>query len=144
VIVAPKDKKQWDFLASFMQHYAHVCASPDTRFIGWVEQGELKMCVAFNAFLGRTCQIHVAMMPGYHFTPRKMMDACFHFAFEELRVSTLLGIVNSNNKKALRYDMHLGFKEEHRMPGMHDDNGDIVLLSMARADCKYLKEKEAA
>lgn len=144
MIVVPKDQEQWSILAAFMQHHSHVCAAPDTRFIAWAEDNQLKMCVAFNAFLGKTCQIHVAMNDGYHFTPRLMLVACFSFAFDVLRVETLLGVVNSNNKKALRYDLHLGFKEEHRLIGMHDDGGDIVLLSMSRADCKYLKQEEAA
>jgi RimJ/RimL family protein N-acetyltransferase len=127
-----------------MHDFAHVFASPDTKFIAWVEQSEIKMIVGLNAFLGKTCQIHVAMAPGYHFTPRAMMETVFEYVFNQLKVEKLLGIVNSTNEKAMRYDLHLGFKEEHRMVGMHDDGGDIVLLAMDRADCKYLKEKEAA
>ena len=72
----------------------------------------------------------------------------FNFAFgtEEGQAARemIIGVVNSKNVAALKYDLHLGFKELFRIPKMHDDDGDVVILGMTRDECKYLDQKEAA
>ena len=146
--IYPQTPEQANVLAAFLQKHAGVAPSTDAKLMAWVETAgdEAKLClvVGFNAFLGSVCQMHVAMAPDYHFTPKEMLRATFHHAFNDFKVKKLLGIVNSKNEKAMKYDLHLGFTEEHRMPGMHDDDGDIVILSMTREQCKYLEEKAAA
>lgn len=143
MIITPKNQKEWSVAAAFLGQYAHVAPSADMKIMGWVEDNRLKMAVGFNGFLGAVCQIHVAMAPGYHFTPKEMLRETFDYAFNQLMRAKLIGIVNSKNEKALKYDLHLGFVEEHRMQGMHDDGGDIIILGMTRPQCKYL-QKDAA
>jgi hypothetical protein len=146
VIVVPQSEQQLQAMAAFMQHYANVAPAVGTHFIGWVSEddGKLKFLVCFNAFMGKVCQIHVAAVENWHFTPKQMLKATFDYAFSVLGRERLIGIVNGNNEKALKYDEHLGFKEAYRMPGMHDDGGDIVLMTMDRADCKYFEQEKAA
>jgi len=138
VIVVPKDQKEYQAMVAFLQAYALVQPTADMQCIGWVTENRLRLCVGFNAFLGKTCQIHVAMEPGYEFTPKEMLEAVFSHAFVTLKRHLLLGIVNSNNRRAMRYDRHLGFKEVTRLKGMHDDAGDVVVFSMTQEDCRYL------
>jgi hypothetical protein len=148
VIIYPKTPDQANVLASFLHKHAHVAVSTDMKCMAWVEtagkDAQLCLVVGFNAFMGSVCQMHVAMAPGYHFTPQEMLRATFDHAFNSFKVKKLIGIVNSKNEKAMKYDQHLGFVEEHRMPGLHDDGGDIVILSMTREQCKYLEKKAAA
>jgi hypothetical protein len=125
-----------------------VQPTPDTRYIAWVDPGggALKLVVALNAFLGKTCQIHVAMKDGFSYTPKAMLEAVFDYTFNQIGLELLVGIVNSKNAPAMKYDKHLGFEESHRLPGVHDDGGDIVIMTMNREQCRYLKStvKEAA
>lgn len=149
MVIYPKTSVQADVLAAFLHKYAYVQPTPDMKCMAWVEtvngeEPQLGLVVGFNAFLGKTCQIHVAMAPGFHFTPKAMLREVFHHAFNTFGVTKLLGIVNSKNVKAMNYDLRLGFREEHRMPGLHDDGGDIVLLSMTREQCRYLERKADA
>jgi hypothetical protein len=51
-------------------------------------------------------------------------------------------VVNSFNKKAMKIDLWLGFEEILRVYGAHDEGGDIVLLQMTPAKCRWLKEKD--
>ena len=111
-------------------------ANPETSVIEW--------CVGFDSFLGKTCQIHVVNF-NKKYTPRKLLSAVFEYAFITAGRETLIGIVNSNNTDAMKYDQHLGFKEAYRFEGMHDDGGDIVVFEMKKADCRFIKElKDAA
>lgn len=148
MILAPQSPEQWSLLARYLAERVGIVPSADLKLMAWVEpnkgdadKGEIKMVVGFNGFLGRVCQMHVAMEPGFHFTPKAMLRECFAFAFENC--DRVIGVVNSNNEAAMKYDLHLGFKELYRMPELHDDGGDIVILGMDQKDCKWLAKPEA-
>ena len=70
-------------------------ANPETKVIEW--------CIGFNAFLGKTCQIHVVNF-NKTYTPRKLLGATFDYPFRQLGLDALIGIVNSNNELAMKYD----------------------------------------
>ena len=115
---------------------AILWANPETKVIEW--------CIGFTAFIGKTCQIHVVNF-NKKYTPRKLLWATVDYPFRQLGLESLIGIVNSNNEQAMKYDQNLGFKEVHRFVGLHDDGGDIVVFEMKKADCRFIKElKDAA
>ena len=142
MITIPQNKVEYDCMGAFLQALAYVKRSSDLSMVGWVTEDKLRMVVGLNGFIGGVCQIHVAMEPGYEFTPKAMLEYVFHKVFVELGVKQLLGIVNSHNRKAMVYDKHLGFSEIMRLPGMHDDGGDLVLLGMKPEECRYLDMKK--
>ena len=144
MIVSPKSKQEYLAMATFLSRLALVQPTPDMQFVGWVDQNKLRICVGINAFLGKTCQIHVAFEPEWTFTPKTLMHAVFRYVFVTRDRELLIGIVNSNNEKAMKYDLHLGFSELYRIPKLHDDGGDIVILGMRKSECRYLKSEEAA
>ena len=131
-------------MALFLRAYASVLATPDTQFIGWVTDDKLRMVVGLSGFIGKVCQIHVAMDPGYKFTPQEMLANVFKLVFDDFQREMLIGIVNSSNVNAMRYDLHLGFTELTRLPGMHDDGGDLVILTLKKGDCKYITQLSEA
>ena len=110
---------------------AILWANPDTKVIEW--------CIGFTAFIGKTCQIHVVNF-NKKYTPRKLLWATFDYPFRQLGLESLIGIVNSNNKQAMKYDQNLGFKEVHRFVGLHDDGGDIVVFELKKDECRFIKE----
>ena len=138
MIVSPQTQTEWNATMQFLNYFAGVQPSMDMKMLGWVESDDLKLVVGFNGFVGKVCQIHVAMKPDFRFTPREMLKVAFRYAFVQAEREILLGVVNSNNKKAVKYDLHLGFRELWRLPGMHDDGGDLVVLGMHKAECRYL------
>ena len=140
MIFYPKTYDEANELAAFMQEKAYVQPTPDMKCMAWRDGEKNLMVVAFNAFIGRVCQIHVAMAEGFHFSPRVFLRALFRHAFVDFGVKKLLGIVNSKNERALKYDLHIGFVEEHRIPGLHDDGGDIVIVSMTPEQCRFLEK----
>ena len=141
MIVRPSNESEWNVLVEFIQKHAHVARSDDLHMFGWVSQDQLKMVVALGGFLGKVCQIHVAMLPGFNYTPKLLLNTVFAFVFDECGVEKLIGIVNSKNRAAMKYDLHLGFEEEYRMEGVHDDGGDLVILTMPRGRCVYVEPR---
>jgi len=144
VIVTPCSNSDWLVLTGFLRDHALVMPTPDTQCIGWLSEGKLVCAVGMQGFLGKVCQMHVAYVPGWHFTPRSLLRAVFRYAFLTAGREVVLGVVNSKNEKALRMDAHLGFRELFRLPGMHDDGGDMVLLGMTKDNCRYLDDEPRA
>lgn len=144
MIVSPTNEQEWMALANFLHAHAHVNFSRDLRMIGWVTEDRVRMVVGFTDWLGKTCQMHVAMEPGFTYTPREMLAECFDYAFNTAGREMVLGVVNSKNERAMRYDLALGFKVLHALAKMHDDDGDLVLLGMKKEECKWLQKAPEA
>ena len=144
MIVTPKTSEQHEKMLQLLSEGAGIMPSLELTMIGWVRDDKLVMVVGLDSVVGKTCRIHVSMAEGFNHTPKAMLQAVFDFAFNEEGHAMLVGIVNSKNEKAMRYDLHLGFIEHTRLPEMHDNGGDIVVLTMTREQCRYLNMKEAA
>lgn len=138
MIVAPSTPEQWRQLATILQYHTGVHPSADLKLMGWLTDGLIKLVVGFNGFIGKVCQMHLTMTNDMHFSPREMLEACFKFAFEDMGCEMVLGVVSSANLAAMKYDTALGFKELYRIPGMHVDGADLVLLGLRKEECRYL------
>lgn len=105
--------------------------------IGWVHEGILIAGAFFENYNGQTVMGHIAL--DTHITPRKWMRFCFRYVFDQLKVKKVVGIVDSTNEKAIRYDKHLGYVHEATIKdgGRH---GDSLIFTMTREQCRYLKD----
>jgi RimJ/RimL family protein N-acetyltransferase len=101
------------------------------------EDGKLLGGVIFTGYTGASIGIHTAS-----FDPRwinkDMLWITFDYPFNQLGVKKLFGQVPSGNLRALEFDLKLGFIEEARIPEVFPGE-DLVVLSMRREDCRWLK-----
>jgi hypothetical protein len=102
--------------------------------------GKLLGGVIFTGYTVASISIHVA-----GFAPRwinnNMLWISFNYPFEQLKVSKLIAQVPSRNRKALDFDLKLGFKQEAIVADLYPDGEDLLILSMRREDCRWLKLK---
>jgi RimJ/RimL family protein N-acetyltransferase len=70
----------------------------------------------------------------------KWMHFCFDYVFNQLKVHKLIGIVASDNIKALRLDKHFGYIEEAVLKGCSKNGADMHLLTMTRDQCRVLNK----
>jgi len=113
----------------------------DFQAIFWVGEGnKIEWVVGYTAFIGKTCQMHVINLVE-SYTPKGLLFGAFDFPFNYLGVEKIIAIVNSLNTRAMNYDKKLGFTEVVRLEGMHDDGGDLVVLEMNKADCRWIRER---
>lgn len=143
-MVVPSNPRELEILLAFLRHHCHAVLTDHAHVFGWVSEDNVVIAVGIDGWLGKTAQIHVAFAEGWHYPPREMLRAVFKHCFDHCKLEMLLGVVNSNNERAMRFDRHLGFRVLHTLPGMHDDGGDILLLGMHRKECRYLKENVLA
>lgn len=91
----------------------------------------------FERFTEGECHIHLWTDGSGHALSMNFLRCSFWYPFVELKLRRLTGLVPSNNEKALRLDMKLGFKEEGRMREALPDC-DIVVLGMLRRECRFI------
>lgn len=111
----------------------------DGSAIGYEKDGKLIAGVLYDQYNGRSACMHVASDGSRKWMTRDYLWICFDYPFNQLKLNKLLGLVDSTNEKALAFDKHLGFVEEAiiKDAGKH---GDLVILSMTRQQCRFLKD----
>lgn len=121
-------------------HLASTVFNPKCdHVIARVENDELYGGVMFTGFTGASISIHMAGFRD-NWANRDILWVAFHYPFEQLGVNKIFGQVGVHNPKALEIDLKLGFKEEARIKDVYPE-GDMVLLAMYKADCRWLKLK---
>lgn len=105
--------------------------------IGLVDSERILAAVLFEDYAGLSMTCHVALADA-HVPLRKLIAAAFRYAFVSLHVERLMGVVNSNNKAALRFDYKLGFEPVATLPRMYADGGDAVIFLMERSKCRWI------
>jgi hypothetical protein len=126
----------------YLYEHAGVEWSADFQALLWVdENNEIEWVIGYNAFIGKTCQMHVVNLKD-SYCPKGVLFGAFDYPFNFLGLEKVFGIVNSLNTRAMEYDKKVGFKEVIRFPGMHGDGGDLVVFEMNKADCRWIKERK--
>ena len=114
----------------------------DLQALFWVdEENKIEWVIGYTAFIGKTCQMHMINLKG-GYTPKGLLFGAFDYPFNYCGLEKVFGIVNSKNVKAMEYDQKLGFTEATRFEGMHEDNGDLVVFQMGKADCRWIRERK--
>lgn len=140
MITVPVSHEQVQWCLAFLETRGGVWVSEHAQFLVWEREGMPKWVIAFDDWIGSTCQLYMASAGGCY-PPLKMIKTVFQHAFEVLRRTHVFGIVNSRNERAMRIDLWMGFKEILRVPGAHTDGGDIVVLQMTPADCRWIRKE---
>lgn len=111
---------------------------PCSVAIGLEQHGELIAGVLFDQYNGKSICMHVAAV-GPNWLTREYLAVCFDYPFNQAKVTKILGLVDSKNTLARRFDEHLGFRLEATIEDAGKD-GDLLIYSMTRQQCRYLKE----
>lgn len=95
--------------------------------------------VIYNGYTGASISLHAAGFDSRWATV-DMLWVTFHYPFVQLGCKKMFAQVPASNSRALEFDRKLGFKEEARLKDVFPD-GDLVVLSMRREDCRWLRLK---
>lgn len=99
--------------------------------------GKMVGGVVFTGYLGSSITLHMAGVED-NWATRDFLWMVFHYAFVQLGVRKVLGLVSSDNARALSIDIRLGFTVAARISDVYPDGSDLVVLEMARAGCRWL------
>jgi RimJ/RimL family protein N-acetyltransferase len=104
------------------------------------DKGPIAACL-YESCNGRSIIGHLAGL-GRKWMNREFLWYCFYYPFEQLGVDKILGIVESSNIAAQKLDEHLGFTLEATLKDAAP-NGDLLIYSMTKDQCKWLNLTEA-
>ena len=113
----------------------------EAQFIGQEKDGQLVAVVAFTNFVTNACAMHIGSV-GDNWMSRDLLWACFDYPFIKLEKKVILATLEASNFEALRLNRHLGFQVDAVIKDAHE-NGDLMIMSMRKEDCKWLAIKSS-
>jgi RimJ/RimL family protein N-acetyltransferase len=109
--------------------------------LGHIKDGEILWAAVYDHYeKGGSIQVHIAIDDPKVVT-RRAISQVFEYPFNQLGVKKLIGIVNSENIKALAFDLRLGFQIEHVIYDAYD-MGDMYILTMTPDQCRWIRGKD--
>lgn len=137
-IIWDQDKRIIDFVANRVDEQEFL---KPAGAIGIEKNGELIGGVVYDCYTGSNVMMHVASGGNKNWLHPAYLYFCFAHPFNTLKCNVITGLVREDNKQALDFDINLGFKHTGRLPQACSDGTDILILTMLKQDCRYLKDK---
>lgn len=109
-----------------------VCADAETN--------EPIAGVVYDNYNGATIHAHIWIAEGKK-PSREWYYAIFDYPLVQLKVSKIIGQVNSKNKSAMKLDSHFGFVLEAEITEYYDDGGSLLVYTMKKEQCRILNSK---
>lgn len=114
--------------------------------VAFDERGIQAVCIA-DSFTVDACCVHFAID-----NPFAIRAGFFHEVARHLFIvcgrNRIFGVVPANNEKAIKLDIHMGFKEVARIPNAFKEGVDSVVLVMEKETSRWLtpeqQQQEAA
>jgi RimJ/RimL family protein N-acetyltransferase len=115
---------------------------PDARGISAVsDTGKLYGVCIMDNWTDGSVQVHIAIDSPLCFKGHIFLREVFNYIFNTADRCVAVGLVNSENHKALRFDKHIGFKEIARVRDGWAYGEDIVILELHRNNCRWIEDK---
>jgi len=109
--------------------------------IGLEKDGELIAVTGYNLFNGKSCHVHFCIEKGAYLT-RNYLWFMHYYPFVQSGLDMMIALMAASNERILRLAKHCGYQEKYRLDKAHPD-GDMVLCTLTRNECKYLGEMYA-
>lgn len=116
-------------------HVEEIC-------IGLEKNGELIAATAFGWYNQVSMHQHIVVAPGERMT-REFFWFMFYYPFEQVGVRMLISFNSTDNPKAARLAKHAGYRLHSKVKN-GSPNGDMLLWTMTKDDCRPLRFKEAS
>jgi hypothetical protein len=111
----------------------------DFYAMGVERDGALVAGVVFNNYNGRNATAHMAVAKITRLLPLLLAHAA-QYAFVHCNLERITALVDTDNKKALRFDSKIGWEEEFLMQRA-GQVADLQVFVMWRESCPWLKRE---
>jgi RimJ/RimL family protein N-acetyltransferase len=114
-------------------HGVHQCLA---RY----QDGEFMGGIIYTDFNHASIQMHVGSIHP-RWIDRAILWMAFDFPFNKLGVKKIFGTIKESNRKALDFDLKLGFNLEARITDVYPDGEAMLVVAMYRDECRFLKQR---
>lgn len=105
--------------------------------LGVENAGEIVAGVVYDHYTGRCVTATIAVE--HKQLPRQLIRAMFAYPFIQIMVEKVIVYANSANEASVNLAQRLGFVTESVVRNVYED-GDMLILSLYKQDCGWLKE----
>lgn len=112
----------------------------EAQYIGLEIKGKIVAVSMWAGFNGASVYSHIAIEGTLNKEFFEFLWFSFYYAFEQLGVKKIIGLVEASNDKALKLDKHLGYEIEATIKDA-SPTGDLHILTITKSQCKYLKRR---
>jgi RimJ/RimL family protein N-acetyltransferase len=105
--------------------------------------GEIVAVVYADVWTRTSCEAHICVKDPLVFLHGLHVEF-FDYIFNTTGRRIIFAHVSEDNESLLEMVRHLGFTEAHCLEDAYAEGISTIIFRLDRADCKYLKEKEAA
>jgi L-amino acid N-acyltransferase YncA len=127
VQAAPPADYRW------LKRRTHCALTDDFRAIEAIdERGRIRGMVGFCLWAPNSVQCHMATE-----TPiiwRHLLRPALSYAFEEVGVWKMIGVIPSRNRHSISLCEHVGFRETHRIDDGWERGEDLCVLEFTRQE----------
>ena len=138
------EKFEWEWI----WERAHPLACKDTQgIVAYDERGVQAVCVA-DSFTIDACSVHFAIDSPFVIRAGFFNEVARHL-FVQCGRERIFGLLPADNEKAIKLDLHMGFREVARIPDAYALGVDYIVVRMDKGDTRWLtdeqrEQKEAA
>ena len=116
---------------------AQLTIGPEFRAIEAIDDaGRILAAVGYDGWAPNSVSMHVALE--HPAALRHILRPAFRIPFVEFNKGVVFGTVLATNEKALRLDLHVGFREVARLKDAWAPGVDVLILEMRREDCRWI------
>ena len=139
IVTSKTEHLRWTMFDFLKDRKVLLSRSEDFQAIGRLGvEGRLIGVVGYFGFAGLTCQICDAGEGNW--VSRELIRATFDYPFRQLGMEHLFATVRATNARALRLDRRIGFADFARVKDGWARGEDMIILTMARDDCRWLTQ----
>ena len=131
------DPSEWDWVVK----RAHVIGCSDSQGIVAHDENTVQAICVADSFTVDACNVHFAIDNPFVIRAGFFNEVARHL-FVTCGRNRIFGLVPDNNAKALKLDIHMGFREVTRVPDGYALGVDYVVLRMDKADSRWLTEEQ--
>ena len=113
----------------------------DARAIGWGAVDDIRAVAVYERWTGNDCCVHLVSDNRAGWLSRTFIHAGFHYPFAIAGLRRITGLVPASNTRALRLNLHFGYRREGVLRHGAEDGGDIVVMGMLREECRFIKSE---
>lgn len=137
---AMDSQEEWNWI----WERAHPLWCRDTAgIVAYNENGEIQAACVFDSFTVDACSVHFAIDNPFVIRHGFLHEVARHL-FIHCDRKRIFGLIPSDNEKAHKLDLHIGFREVARIPDAYADGIDYIVVRMDREDSRWLEERKRA
>jgi hypothetical protein len=126
---------------TWMYERAHQIACEDSQgIVAYDDKDEIQAVAVFDSFTVDACSVHFAIDNPMVIRSGFLNEIARH-AFITCNRKRIFGLVPSNNERALKLDLHIGFTEVARIPDAIADGIDYIVIRLDKRDCRWLPQE---